>query len=55
MNSKRENKKRFKTTDVVYIGIFAAVIAVCSWIQIPLAVPITLQTFAVCAAAGLLG
>lgn len=55
MNSKRENKKRFKTTDVVYIGIFAAVIAICSWIQIPLAVPITLQTFAVCAAAGLLG
>lgn len=55
MNSKRENKKRFKTTDVVYIGIFAAVIAVCSWIQIPLAVPITLQTFAVCSAAGLLG
>lgn len=50
-----KSKTRFKTVDLVYIGIFAAVIAVCSWIQIPLAVPITLQTFAVCAAAGLLG
>lgn len=55
--SKKEKKvgPRFKTLDLVYIGIFAAVIAVCSWIQIPLAVPITLQTFAVCCAAGMLG
>ena len=37
------------------VNNIAAVIAVCSCIQIPLAVPITLQTFAVCAAAGLLG
>lgn len=52
---KSNSKNGFKTTDIVYIGVFAAVIAVCSWIQIPLTVPITLQTFAVCAAAGLLG
>lgn len=55
MEAKARDKKFFKTIDLVYVGIFAAVIAVCSWIQIPLTVPITLQTFAVCAAAGLLG
>ena len=44
-----------KTLDVVYIGLFAAVMAVCSWISIPLTVPITLQTFGVCCAVGLLG
>lgn len=55
MENKSKGKKSFRTIDFVYIGVFAAVIAVCSWIQIPLTVPITLQTFAVCAAAGLLG
>lgn len=55
MENKSNRIKSFKTADVVYIGVFAAVIAVCSWIQIPLTVPVTLQTFAVCAAAGLLG
>lgn len=48
--------KKIKTIDIVYIGVFAAVIAVCSWIQIPIgAVPFTLQTLGVCLAAGLLG
>ena len=55
----RENKKKnkkFKTIDLAYIGIFAALIAVCSWISIPLpTVPVTLQTMGVCIAAGLLG
>ncbi len=47
---------RLKTVDLTYIGVFAAVIAVCSWVQIPFgAVPVTLQTFAVCTAAGLFG
>lgn len=54
MNS--ENKKRkFKTLDIVYIGLFAALIAVCSWIAVPLTVSITLQTFAICLTSGLLG
>lgn len=49
-------KKKLKTADIVYIGIFAAIIAACSWISIPIgAVPVTLQTMAVCTAAGLLG
>lgn len=57
MESKAEKKtvKNIKTRNIVYIGIFAAVIAVCSWIQIPLVVPITLQILGICVAAGLLG
>ena len=47
--------KKFKTIDIVYIGLFSALIAVCAWISIPLTVSITLQTMAVCITAGLLG
>lgn len=50
-----KQKKKFSTVDIAFIGIFAAIIAVCSWISIPLTVPVTLQTMAVCIAAGLLG
>lgn len=39
----------------IYIGLCAALTAVCSQIQIPAAVPFTLQTFAVFLACGLLG
>ena len=46
---------RRKTYDIVYIGIFAVLLAVCSWISIPLAVPFTLQTFAVFMALETLG
>lgn len=45
--------------DAVYkmtlCGIFAAVMAVCSWITVPTLVPFTLQTLAVFAALGILG
>ena len=37
------------------VALFAAIIAVCSWISIPTAVPFTMQTFAVFGAALLLG
>ena len=44
-----------RATDIAYIGLFVAAMAICSWISIPLVVPFTLQTFAVFLAAGLLG
>ncbi len=50
-----ENKKKFKTVDLVYIALFAVLIAVCSWISIPFAVPFTLQTLGVFVAVGILG
>lgn len=36
-----------KTLDMVYIAVFAVLIAICSWISIPTVVPFTLQTFAI--------
>ena len=44
-----------KTRDLVFIALAAALITVCSWISIPLTVPITLQTFAIFTVVGLLG
>lgn len=50
-----DNRGNSKTRDVVYIGAFVAIIAICSWIIIPLTVPFTLQTLGVFAAVGILG
>lgn len=44
-----------KTLDLVYIALFAAITAVCSWISIPATVPFTLQTFGIFVAVGALG
>ena len=55
MNTAATGKKGFQTTDIVFIGIFAVIIAICSWISIPAAVPFTLQTFGVFAAVEILG
>ena len=46
---------RRKTYDMAYIAIFAVLMAICSWISIPMAVPFTLQTFGVFMAVGVLG
>ncbi|MCC8141040.1 MAG: biotin transporter BioY [Lachnospiraceae bacterium] len=48
-------KQKIKTMDLVFIAIFAALMAVCSWISIPMAIPFTLQTFGVFMAVGILG
>lgn len=50
-----ETATKSKTLDMVYIAMFAMLIAVCSWISIPATVPFTLQTFGVFTAVGTLG
>ncbi len=42
-----EKKGKFSVRELAYIGLFAVIITVCSWISVPMAVPFTLQTFAV--------
>ena len=44
-----------KVKDLTLIAMFAGLIAICSWISIPLPVPFTMQTFGVFAALLLLG
>ena len=46
---------RSKTYDMAYIAVFAVLMAVCSWISIPMTVPFTLQTFGVFISVGILG
>lgn len=46
---------KIRTRDIAYIAVFTALMAVCSWISIPTAIPFTLQTMAVFLAVGLLG
>ena len=46
---------RLNTRDLTYIAACTALLAVCSWISIPTAVPFTLQTLGVFLAVGLLG
>lgn len=49
-------KSRSAVKDMVFVAMFAALTAVCSIISIPIGeVPITLQTFAVCLSAAMLG
>ena len=50
-----EQKKKIRTVDLAYMGLSVALLAVCSWLAVPFTVPVTLQTFAVCLVAGLLG
>lgn len=49
--------KKFRTIDLTYIGLFVALMAVCSWISIktPWDISFTLQTFAVFCAVAVLG
>ncbi len=44
-----------RTLNMVYIALFAVIMAICAWIVIPMAVPFTMQTFAVFLAVGVLG
>lgn len=49
------NKRKFSARDIVVTAMMTALMAVCSWISIPSAVPFTLQTFAVFCAVSLIG
>ena len=61
MNTNKDEKvktvasNRLDTGDLALVALFAAVMAVCSWITVPAAVPFTLQTMGVFLAVGLLG
>ena len=52
---KQNKNNRQNILDMVLIAMFAVIIAVCSWLSIPGEVPVTLQTFGVFCAVGLLG
>ena len=52
---KKTKTEKLTILDMAFIALFAVIIAVCSWISIPAAVPFTLQTFAVFTAVGVLG
>ena len=43
-------KGKWRTVDLAYTALFAVLMTVCAWISVPLPVPFTLQTFAICAA-----
>ena len=49
------DKNRLSVRDMAFIAAMSAVIAVCAWITIPLAVPFTLQIFGVFMALRLFG
>ena len=48
-------RKKMNTRDMVYIALFACLMAICAWISIPGQIPFTLQTMGVFLAVGLLG
>ena len=49
------NKSKISVRDIAKCGMCTAMITVCAWIQIPMTVPFTLQTFGIFVAVGLLG
>ena len=53
--SKDSKLRRNKTRDMVYVSMFAVLIAICSWICIPTAPPFTMQTFGVFVTVSVLG
>ena len=55
MTTVTAEKQKSRTFDMVYMAVFAALMAICSWISIPTVVPFTMQTFALFLAVGVLG
>ena len=48
-------KDRLDIREITYIALGTALICVCAWLSVPFAVPVTMQSFAVCLLAALLG
>ena len=48
-------KNSLTTRDIATIAMGVALIAVCSWISVPMTIPFTMQTFAVCLVTALFG
>ncbi len=55
MEDKKITKQKLSTLDLAYVALFAAILAICSWISIPTSIPFTLQTFGIFLAVGVLG
>ncbi|MCH5304839.1 MAG: biotin transporter BioY [Ruminococcus sp.] len=55
MSKNKDNLKSSRVLSLVYIAMFSAVITICAQLQIPTAIPFTLQTLGVFAAGGMLG
>lgn len=45
----------YRTKDLTLIALFAAILAICSWISIPTTIPFTMQTFGVFLTISILG
>jgi biotin transport system substrate-specific component len=50
-----KHKQQLQAKDLAGISLAAAIIVICSWITVPLTVPVTLQTFAIFTTTGILG
>lgn len=48
-------KNKLKVREISYIALGTALICACAWLNIPFTVPVTMQSFAVCVIAALLG
>ena len=51
----RTEPRKITARNIAHVALGAALLTVCSWISIPVEVPFTMQTFAVCLIAALLG
>lgn len=53
--NQRSSATKLTTKDITYIGLFTALMAICSWISVPTTIPVTMQTFGIFVAVGALG